>query len=1063
MQCELCAWDNPGDSRFCQGCGAQLAVACHACGRALEAGARFCGWCGATRQQSDFAIGLGGERKQATVMFVDIVGSTGLIAGLDAEDAMQRLQPVVATMAREVQRFEGTVLRTLGDGIKAAFGVPTAQEGHALRACRAALAIRAAVAVFSFAPRLRIGIHSGEVVASALDIGSRVEQEAQGMTVHLASRIEQIAEAGDICLSRDCRTLVETYCETESLGLRSFRGVLQPVEVFRLVGMRSADVGDRFRGGELTRLHGREDELATLRDALLAAAKGIPSVIGVCAAAGVGKSRLCFEFIEWCRARQARVLEARGRVFGQATPLQPILEMLRVFFGVSSLDEPAGAAENIGRRMVALDSSFAADIPIMCDFLGFPMAEPEGQRPDPRARRLRLRGILGRLVKAAGQSNSVILIEDLHWLDEASCDFIDAIVDALAGTRIVMVVSFRPAWSAAWMQAPIYRDLRLAELDPREIRLMVRDLVGDHPGLAQLVARIVERSGGNPFFAEELVLSLAQSGVLLGRRGQYELTPSGWDSAVLPATIEAVIGARLDRLSKREKATLQTAAVIGKEFPTDVLREVTGIRDPELQQLLDRLSKVELVRSLDTVMGAGFEFRHPLLQEVAYATQLRTRRAGLHAAVANAIAGVAWGQRDEFAGLLAHHWEAAGQPFEAASHLQRAALWLGRTNSARALSDWKKVRWLLRDQLRSEAVDRMRSLANGRIIGFGWREGMTAAEAKPYAEEALQYARETGDRRHATLLLGSYGRILAATGAVNDYIALVRQALEQAKIEGDVEGIITFYGMLGQAYMLAGLFREAVAANDSALQAIEEQSQEHSGVVLGLSVSQLLGFDIIHWIRCLRARVLFYLGRIEEAEGWLLRVLQVEPEKIDPVVQFIPHCVAVELAWFRDDGATACRHADHVAGFAAQSGMPYLRVISLYCNGLSAYANEDFASAKRCFNDALATARRANAGMELEAKLLACLADAESRSGNLRSAIDSAHEAMEAARRRSDRFAECHACIVAAAIAAADRRRVLRRSPADLLDHAERLLEEGGAEILRPMLRAAQIRVDMAE
>ena len=253
----------------------------------------------------------GGERKQATVLFADIVGSTQMIAGMDAEGAMDRLQPVVAAMARAVRRYDGTILRTLGDGLKAAFGAPIAREGHALLATQAALAMREAVASLPDAPPIRIGLHSGEVVAGALDTGSTVELEAQGMTVHLANRIEQFAAPGEILLSGDCRALIGAYCETESLGSRAVRGIHAPIDVYRLVGLRPAVASDHFRGNELARFRGRDTELTLLKEALLAAENGTASVIGISAPAGLGKSRLCFEFGEWCRLRRVDVVEGR--------------------------------------------------------------------------------------------------------------------------------------------------------------------------------------------------------------------------------------------------------------------------------------------------------------------------------------------------------------------------------------------------------------------------------------------------------------------------------------------------------------------------------------------------------------------------------------------------------------------------------------------------------------------------------------------------------------------------------------------------------------------------------
>jgi tetratricopeptide (TPR) repeat protein len=981
-----------------------------------------------------------------------------LIAGLDAEQAMGRLQPVVLAMAQAVRRFDGTILRTLGDGLKAAFGVPRTQERHALLACRAALAMQEAIAALPNAPPIRIGIHSGEVVAGALDTGSAVEQEAQGMTVHLANRIEQLAEPGTICLSRETRALVGAYCATVPLGPHALKGIAEPVEVFRLTGLRPALASDVFRDNELGPLRDRLTEMRILQDALLAAEAGTASAIGISAPAGIGKSRLCYECSEWCRQRGVYVLEARAHVFGQATPLQPVLEMLRAFFQISQFDAPDRARQNIRDRLLELDDSFATDLPLVFEFLGCPLPDaPPVQPLEPRARHVLLRDIVRRMVKVLGRRTSVILIEDLHWLDDASAEFVETMVDAVAGAHTLMVLNFRPGWTARWMTQPHYRELRLGELDESDTQQVVLDLIGDAPQLSDLVARIVTQSGGNPFFAEELVLSLVQSGVLVGERGRYRLAADAPGDLVLPATVEAVIGARLDRLDEREKTLLQIGAVIGKEFPLAVVQQVARISPEEATQMLGHLSDAELIQPCKTAVGPGFTFRHPMLQEVAYAMQLRARRARLHASVAESIEGFEWGKHDEFAGLLAHHCEAAGKPFEAAMHLQRAARWMGRTNSAQAFAHWKKVRWLLRDQPRSDTNDRLRALASGQILNFGWREGIDPEEAAPYAEEALRYAREAGNRQHVPLLLGLYGRILALGGAADEYVRLVREALVLVEEDGDPERIALVNAILSQAYWLAGQLREALAANDVALETTADQQGPDGKIVLGLNISQLLGFDVEYWSKCRRARMLVWLGRFDEAEQWLTRVLQVEPERIDPHVQFSPHTAGVELAWHLGDARLAEQHVHMVDEYLAQSPTPYLHVVALGCHGLAACTAGDFPAAEQKFRDALELGRRAKAGLEFEARLLAQLADTQYRAGKPRLAAETAAEAIDVARRRSDRLGECHATIVAAAAQCASGQ------PAEavaLCERAEALLHITGAAAFEPMLARTRQNIE---
>ncbi len=593
-------------ARFCAACGARLQVACSSCGHFCPPEAHYCGWCGAPRTDSSRLNENAAERKQATVLFADIVGSTELIVGLDAEAARDRLEPSVRAMVRAVRRFDGTVIRTLGDGLKAAFGVPLAREGHALLACRAALAMQEAVAALPDSTNIRVGLHSGEVIAGTLDTGSAVEQEAQGMTVHLASRIEQSAEAGTIYISRETWSLVEPYCDAASIGVRSLRGIPEPVEIYRLTGLKPMVNSDHFRSGGLTRLHGRDAELGVLQQALHDAGRDGASVIGIAGPPGVGKSRLCFEFGEWCRRRQVPVLEARAHVLGQATPLLPMVDMLRAALRVAPGMEPAEARQRIAERLWQLDPSLADGLPLLADFLN--VADPDVPLPslDPRTRQARLREIVGRMVKAGGRRASVIIVEDLHWLDEASREAMDRLIEAVRGTKTVVVVTFRPPWSAPWSAEDGYHEVRLAELEPGDMRQVVRDLVGDAPALEQAVAHVANQSGGNPFFAQELVLSLAQSGVLVGGRGRYRLGASGWDNPALPATVEAVVGARIDRLSEPQKELLQIGAVVGKEFPLEVVRAVAGVAEPALQPLLDQLCAAELIQPCTTYAGARF-------------------------------------------------------------------------------------------------------------------------------------------------------------------------------------------------------------------------------------------------------------------------------------------------------------------------------------------------------------------------------------------------------------------------------------------------------------------------
>jgi class 3 adenylate cyclase/tetratricopeptide (TPR) repeat protein len=1029
-------------------------VACAACGRGSLETARFCGWCGASRTTQAVVVEPHGERKHATVLFADIVDSTELIAGLDVETAVGRLQPVVAAMVQAVQRFGGTVLQTLGDGLKAAFGAPQAREAHALLACRAALAMQEAVAGLPNPTTIRIGLHSGEVVTGRLDTGLAVEEEAQGMTVHVASRMEQAAEPGGICLSPQCGALVSSYCDIESVGVRTLKGVPGTVEVFRLIGLKPMKGSVQFRDRRLSRLRGRESELVFLQRALQDARGGMASVIGIAGSAGVGKSRLCYEFGEWCRAQQIDVLEARAHIFDRATPLLPMLEMMRAHFRIDTGMEPQAARGQVEEKLSALDPSFAADTPYLADFLGLPAPELEGERVDARARHMRLLDIVRRVLKSTGRVVSVIIFEDLHWLDEPSHDFLRAMVEAVDGTRVVMVLNYRAPWSAPFADLAHVRELLLNQLDKANMDDLVGEMVGPAPGLRNLVSQVADRSGGNPFFAEEIVRSLAESGLLAGERGAYRLISSGWRDQGLPATVEAVICTRLDRLTERDKTALQICAVIGKEYPVALVEQAAGLSSAEAEDLFGRLSAMELMQACSTIHGPSFAFRHPLIQEVAYSMMLRPYRARLHAAVADAIMGLPWGQLDEAAAMLAHHYEAAGQPVEAAVQLRRAALWVGRTNPAQALANWRKIRELLLDQPRNEASDQLRALASGRVLGYAWSAGLSSEDVKPFAEEALRFAGEAGDHTHSALLLASYGRVFATSGAYDDFVRVSGEGAALARTTGNLDVVAASTGILSQAYMLAGLLRQALEVNDAAMAAAaEEQYRSSAGIVFGLSASRIFGYDTAQWRLCIRARILVMLGRIEEAESTLSRALQIDPVSITFVVQHNAHAAAIDLAWHAGDAARAARHAAEVVGYADQSGSDYLRVMALGCSGLASSAAGDAEGAAELFRQALTLGRQTRMGLEYEAKLVAHLAESLAHAGDFGRAWIVASEAIEVARRRTDRVAELHASMVAALAACRCDDRRLRWQAGSQLRRAHELLDITGAAIFEPMLR----------
>ncbi len=537
MKCPKCLTENLADSAFCEECSAPLDARCPACGTGNRPSAKFCRKCRAPladggpgeaershpdprsytpKHLADRILqsksALEGERKRVSVLFADVKGSMELAEKLDPEQWHTILDRFFAILTDGVHRFEGTVNQYAGDGVMALFGAPIAHEDHAQRACFAALQLRDALQEYARELKrerglqfsTRIGINSGEVVVGRIGDDLRMDYTAQGHTVGLAARMEALASPDTIYLTRATAELCTGYFDLDDLGEFNVKGASEPVRVYQLKGvgpLRTRFDVSRARG--LSRFVGRADETATLEQALERARKGQGQVVGVMAHAGVGKSRLCFEFVERHRARGVFVNQGRAVPHGRTIPLLPLMEAFRTYYGITEQDEPRSVREKIAGRVLLIDESFREMLPLLFDFFGAPDPERPVPPMDPDARRRQLVGVLRRLVQAAPWGDATItLFEDLHWFDESSETFLGEWIDALQGARSLLILNFRPEYRADWMRATHYAQISLQPLGPEAIRELLEDLLGRDPSTAGLADAIHERTRGNPFFTE---------------------------------------------------------------------------------------------------------------------------------------------------------------------------------------------------------------------------------------------------------------------------------------------------------------------------------------------------------------------------------------------------------------------------------------------------------------------------------------------------------------------------------------------------------------------------------
>jgi class 3 adenylate cyclase len=531
---------------------------------------------------------LEGERKQVTVLFADLKGSMALLADRDPEEARHLLDPVLERMLAAVHRYEGTVNQVMGDGIMALFGAPLAHEDHVVRACYAALAMQAAVQQYAtevqrshgVPVQIRVGLHAGEVVVRAIGSDLHMDYTAVGQTTHLAARMEQMAMLGAILLTPTVLGLAQGYMHVKPLGSMSVKGLEAPVEVYELVG--ASGVRRRLQVAALrglTRFVGRDLELTALVQALERAKAGHGQVVAVVGEAGVGKSRLVYECIHTHRLQGWRVLEAASLSYGKATPYLPLIDLLKRYAHIEDADEPRTIQAKVTGQVLTLDETLQETIPALLWLLDALPDDSLFHRLAPPQRRQRLLDAIKRLLLRESQVQPLLLVcEDLHWIDTETQALLDRLVDSLPAARLLLLVNYRPEYQHGWSNKTYYTQLRLAALPPARTDEVLQVLLGDGTGaqaasLQALKQLLITRTEGNPFFLEESVRALVESGVLVGEPGAYRLTQPV-DSLQVPATVQAVLAARIDRLPPEAKHLLQTAAVIGTEVPLPLLQTI---------------------------------------------------------------------------------------------------------------------------------------------------------------------------------------------------------------------------------------------------------------------------------------------------------------------------------------------------------------------------------------------------------------------------------------------------------------------------------------------------------
>jgi class 3 adenylate cyclase/tetratricopeptide (TPR) repeat protein len=642
-----------------------------------------------------------GERKQVTVLFADIKGSTELIHQMDSEQAQQLLDGALKVMMDAVHRYEGTVSRTLGDGILALFGAPIAHEDHAVGACFAALALQDGMRRYAEEIRqasgalvgARVGLSSGEVVVRLISDDLHMDYTALGPTVHLASRVEQLAREGACLLTAETLKLVEGYVEVRSVGPVAIKGLDRPAELFELAGAGAARTRLQARAPRgLTSFVGREAESEAIHRALERARAGHGQVVALVGEPGVGKSRLVWEVTHSPRTQGWLVLESGSVSYGRATSWLPVIDLLKAYCGIGPGDDARSIREKLTGKLLALDRTSEPDLPAFLSLLDVPVEDASWLALDPPRRRRDTIDALKRLMLCEARERPLLLVfEDLHWIDSETQALLDELVESLPTARIFLLVNYRPEYTHGWGSKSYYTQVRIHPLAENSAEALLDALLGTAASvcagaevsqpLYDLKRLLIERTEGNPFFLEESVRSLAETGALVGERGAYRLAAETADIRV-PATVQAVLAGRLDRLPAEEKWLLQAGAVIGKDVSFALLRAITveatdtpardRFTEDDLKARLAHLQAAEFLYETSFFPALEYTFKHALTHQVAYGSLLQKRRTALHAEIADAIEKLHADRIAEHVERLAHHAE-RGESWEKALSYSRQA------------------------------------------------------------------------------------------------------------------------------------------------------------------------------------------------------------------------------------------------------------------------------------------------------------------------------------------------------------------------------------------------------
>jgi predicted ATPase/class 3 adenylate cyclase len=862
MRCSKCGVENRESARFCSECAAPLALKCRQCGGTNLPGAKFCDECGTAltaqpksaapassavvrmNPEIDSSADADGERKTVTALFADIKGSMELIEDLDPEEARALVDPALKLMMDAVHHFDGYVAQSLGDGIFALFGAPVAHEDHPQRALYAALRIQEQLRGYSaklvgeggMPIEARVGVNTGEVVVRSIATGAgHVEYTPIGHSTSLAARMQAVAPTGSVAVAEATRKLCEGYFILKPLGATRVKGVSEPVNVYEVTGLGPLRTRlQRSVGRGLTKFVGREREMEAMCNVGELGRAGHGQLVAAMAEAGSGKSRLFFEF----KAKNQSgwmVLETFSVSHGKASAYLPVIELLWNYFKINSNDDERARREKVTGRVLALERNLEDTLPYLFALLAIvegddPLAEMDGE---VRKRRT-LDAIKRILLRESLNQPLMVIFEDLHWIDDQTQAFLNLLADSIGTAKILLLVNYRPEYSHQWGSKTYYTQLRLDPLGTESADEMLSSLVGGGKDMIPLKRLIIEKTEGNPFFMEEMVLVLFDEGALV-RNGTVKLTKS-FNDFKIPPTVQAILAARIDRLPTDEKELLQTLAVTGKEFSLSLVRAVFKKPDDEIRRMLNDLQLAEFIYEQPAVGDIDYTFKHALTQEVAYNSVLIERRKALHESAGHALESMFAEQLNDHLAELAYHYSRSSNRPKAAEYLrlsgQQAAQ---RSANAEAIKNFTSVLEILKTlpdtPQRARQELELETMLGPALIAI---KGNAAPEVGAAYERAVELARQVGEDAQLFPALFGLRSYHFVRGELRPALELAQQLVSSAESLQDSGLLVEAHLARGNSHFILGELLPALDHFERAVTIYDPRKHHNHAFLYGL-------------------------------------------------------------------------------------------------------------------------------------------------------------------------------------------------------------------------------------